>query len=128
MHNYSDQIEEGLWRNYYTGEVVDTSFGVADNILNGGEIENCAILVPLWEGWSDWSCTINVAQPIGCGCQHPQQMYLQLRGLCPDSNIDQYYVPRNKKGTGSLILIGRYLLYTFRRKFALPGLVMYFEF
>ena len=33
-------------------------------------------------------------------------MYLQLRGLCPDTNLDRFYVPRNKQRSGALILIG----------------------
>ena len=33
-------------------------------------------------------------------------MYLQLRGLCTDSNIDQVYVTRNKPKSGKVILIG----------------------
>ena len=33
-------------------------------------------------------------------------MYLQLRGLCPDSNIDQDYIPRNRPRSGSVDLIG----------------------
>ena len=33
-------------------------------------------------------------------------MYLQLRGLCPDSNIDRFYVPRNKRQSGSVQVIG----------------------
>ena len=33
-------------------------------------------------------------------------MYLQLRGLCPDSNIDQFYIPRNKNRSGKVNLIG----------------------
>ena len=33
-------------------------------------------------------------------------MYLQLRGLCPDSHIDQFYIPRNKKRSGNVNLIG----------------------
>ena len=41
-----------------------------------------------------------------CACQHPGQMYLQLRGLCPDTNLDRFYVPRNKERSGALILIG----------------------
>ena len=44
--------------------------------------------------------------PIVCACVHPSQMYLQLRGLCPDSNLDRFYVPRNKERSGALILIG----------------------
>ena len=39
-----------------------------------------------------------------CACEHPDQMYLQLRGLCPDSNLDRFYVPRNQEG--AVILIG----------------------
>ena len=31
-------------------------------------------------------------------CHKDQQIYLRLRGLCPDSNIDKFWVPRNKKG------------------------------
>ena len=79
--------------NYYNEETVDLSFGIAET-LNGGRTENCGLLVPLWDGWNDWSCVINAAQPINCACEHPNQMYLQLRGLCPSSNIDLYYVPR----------------------------------
>ena len=33
-------------------------------------------------------------------------MYLRLRGLCPTSNIDQLYVPRNKPRGTKLQLIG----------------------
>ena len=33
-------------------------------------------------------------------------MYLQLRGLCPRSNIDRFYVPRNKKRSGKVNMIG----------------------
>ena len=44
--------------------------------------------------------------PIVCACVHPSQMYLQLRGLCPDTNMDRFYVPRNKERSGAVILIG----------------------
>ena len=44
--------------------------------------------------------------PIVCACVHPSQMYLQLRGLCPDTNMDRFYVPRNKERSGAFILIG----------------------
>ena len=43
---------------------------------------------------------------ISCVCEHPEQMYLQLRGLCPDSNIDQLYIPRNNARTGKVNLLG----------------------
>ena len=47
-----------MWRHYYTGEELDLSFGVVDT-LNGGTIENCAIMVSLWKGWVDWTCLIS---------------------------------------------------------------------
>ena len=43
---------------------------------------------------------------ITCACTHPEQMYLQLRGLCPHSHLDTFYVPRNRKMSGAVELIG----------------------
>ena len=45
-------------------------------------------------------------QLIYCACEHPEQMYVQLRGLCPDSYIDQVYIPRNKPRSGNVDLLG----------------------
>ena len=55
-------------------------------------------------GWRQYTCTIPAV--LTCACQHPQQMYLKLRGLCPQSNIDRFYVPRNKRQSGSVQVIG----------------------
>ena len=96
---------EGQFTNYYSGKVVDTNIGFTGNSLID-PTRNCALLVPMWNGWKDWLCQIPPAHPISCACEHPKQMYLQLRGLCPDSNIDRFYVPRNKKRSGSVILMG----------------------
>ena len=52
----SDVETEGVWRNYYTGEELDLSFAVTNN--DGEEAENCAILVGVWNAWSDWSCLV----------------------------------------------------------------------
>ena len=87
-----------MWRNFYTEEIVEY-VGKYD----GGLTENCGLFVPPWGVWHDWSCVINKAQPIGCACEHPKQMYLHLRGLCPDSTIDQHYVPKNEDGNVQLI-------------------------
>ena len=46
---------EGVWRDFYSGDEVDIATGIAD----GGDIEDCAILIPYFEGWNDWSCVIN---------------------------------------------------------------------
>ena len=85
---------------------MESSFGViSKSVAKGDPSRNCGLLVPPWNGWTDWQCQIPPAQPISCACEHPGQMYLQLRGLCPDTNLDKFFVPRNTK-QGSVHLIG----------------------
>ena len=97
---------QGLWMNYYTGKEVDMSIGIArGGSLSVDPSQNCGLLIIPWQGWSDWQCQV-ATTPITCACEHPGQMYLQLRGLCPSSNIDRFYVPRNKKRSGAVQLLG----------------------
>ena len=103
---FSDIEQEGEWRHKYTSEEVEpsTNFGT----IAGGRMKNCGMLLPGVQGWQDWMCSLGTSKgaPVLCVCEHPTQMYLTLRGLCPDSNIDQFYVPRNKERSGSVILVG----------------------
>ena len=79
--------------------------------VDGGTSQNCGVLIPPWQvcttlycavlyftvlyctvqGWHDWFCSINPEVEITCACEHPQQMVLQLRGLCPESRLDRLY-------------------------------------
>ena len=54
---------------------------------------NCAVQGPEFVGWREFVCFEGYA--LTCACEHPKQMYLLLRGLCPGSYIDKFYVPRN---------------------------------
>ena len=85
----------------------DTSLGVVARGLDADPSTNCALLSASWGGWVNFPCEITASTPISCGCEHPGQMYLQLRGLCPDSYIDTIYVPRNKRRSGAVMLIGQ---------------------
>ena len=85
---------------------VDTKVGVSGELGDEHSTKNCALFVPDWHGWTPYMCQINKAHVITCACEHPGQMYLQLRGLCPDSSIDRFYVPRNKKRSGAVLLLG----------------------
>ena len=85
---------------------MDTKVGVSGELGDEHSTKNCALFVPDWHGWTPYMCQINKAHVITCACEHPGQMYLQLRGLCPDSNIDRFYVPRNKRRSGAVILHG----------------------
>ena len=102
---FSDIEVEGKWKSHYTGQEVDTSFGVVSGSIDVDPTQNCGIVVPPWNGWTHYVCQFKNFL-IMCGCEHPGQMYLQLRGLCPDSNIDRFYVPRNKKRSGAVQLLG----------------------
>ena len=96
---------EGAWKHFYTGNAVDTSLGAVFGVTEDTS-QNCGILVYDFNGWTPWQCQINRAHVITCACEHPGQMYLQLRGLCPESSIDRFYVPRNKKRSGAVMLLG----------------------
>ena len=65
--------------------------------LDGGPKDNCAILIPSWEKWQDRECTYK--QPFQCACEKQGQIYLKLRGLCPESSIDVFWTLQNKEGT-----------------------------
>ena len=64
---------------------------------------NCGVQGPEFTGWREWVCSAGYA--LTCVCEHPKQMYLLLRGLCPGSNIDKFYIPRNGPHHMQLITI-----------------------
>ena len=70
--------------------------------------ELCAIFVIPWKGLGTYSCVVNVKiSPIYCPCHFPiHPPHLVLRGLCPDSYIDQAYLARNDPLTGFLFFYG----------------------
>ena len=41
-----------------------------------------------------------------CVCQNKKQPELRLRGLCPKSNFDQYYILKNDEASGQMIYYG----------------------
>ena len=59
----------------------------------------------MYPGWLNWRCTASEAEIIHCLCWRREQIYLTLRGLCPDTNIDTYWVPRNDE-TSKLLYVG----------------------
>ena len=91
----------GVWTDHQTGAEVD----LQHSKLEGGATQNCAVLLAQWAAWRDHVCVADKVKPVTCACEHPGQMYLQLRGLCPDTNLDTFFVPRNNK-QGGVHLIG----------------------
>ena len=101
----TDRNIEGQWVDYYTSDPVDIA-GVAAGKPNGGRAKNCAIVVTAWGGWQDWACNVNSANILQCPCESKDQMILTMRGLCPNSNIDKYFVPQNKQHDGKILFRG----------------------
>ena len=44
-----------------------------------------------------WRCKVKKTESIHCVCLREEQIYLTMRGLCPETNIDTYWVPRNDR-------------------------------
>ena len=96
----SDNEEEGTFVDYFSNKPIANSANeMVLGELDGGSSQNCGLMFLTMGGWVDWACEGPESQEIMCMCQHPQQAYLTLRGLCPDSNIGQYYVARNYRTT-----------------------------
>ena len=55
-YQYSDLDTEGVFRNYYTGENLSDLSDRTTGDIDGGETENCAIVVGVWSAWTDWPC------------------------------------------------------------------------
>ena len=98
-------LENGTGEHYTTGNQVDLSFGVTQTKTDDGK--NCAIVSVFVKKFTGFTCKVPMSTfPAMCACELKEQMYLQFRGLCPDSNIDEFYVPRNNEMDGLIHHIG----------------------
>jgi hypothetical protein len=89
----SDEAEEGVWRDHYTGEVMRHPGPFTGSGPNGGARENCAVQISA-TSWVDWFCD---ATFVKCTCSRTVRPYLRLRGLCPQSALDSLFLPRNRR-------------------------------
>ena len=71
--------------------------------------ESCALYIIPWKGLGSYTCKVQIkAVFLFCPCHFPDSPRLTLRGLCPDSNLDQSYVPRNDPVTGWVYYYGTF--------------------
>ena len=97
----TDENLDGTWTDFYTTrQLVSTDFITSPGGVGGSK---CAIMVIPWGGWSEWVCHSDL---VLCACQCTTRPYLKLRGLCPQSNIDTFYLPRNNPEDGQLTFYG----------------------
>ena len=84
------EAEEGVWRDYYTGEQLDNYtkpwYSENKDTVNGDKY-NCVLYFPdtvQTASWMEWHCT---QLTIGCPCTYKTPPVLHLRGFCPDSDM-----------------------------------------
>ena len=67
----TDSEEEGIFRDFYTGEKIDSyDWPFYAGNPNGGKKQNCVDMNVLMDaGWLDWYC-VNRDYPIMCACQN----------------------------------------------------------
>ena len=97
------QDTEGSWVDLYNKDPVNEITWAAGHPKS----DHCAIYVIPWNGLGSYHCTVNIKMAfIYCPCFFPVRPHLTLRGLCPDSHIDQAYLARNDPVTGYLYFYG----------------------
>ena len=85
--------------------------------LDGGSNENCGIAYPQLESWTDWICKITREVPLHCSCEKKGEVYLTMRGLCSNSNIDKYWTAQVKLGRFYLLgILSSQIDYDFQNK------------
>ena len=97
------QADDGSWVDEYNKDPVEDVTWAKGHPGS----ERCAIYVELWKGLGSFSCTVDTkVAPIFCPCLFSVHPHLILRGLCPNSHIDQAYLARNDPLTGFLTFYG----------------------
>merc|ERR1712105_187910 len=89
-----DRETENVWKDFYTGEVVQNyTHPWIGSQPDGGKAENCGRVYNK-DYWGDMECEF---PHYACMCLHKPTADLKLRGLCPSSTIDVHYRPMNKQ-------------------------------
>ena len=101
--SYSDEKE--AWIDYYSNNI-SNSVDSRSVDYSSGALKRCSVFAGGSIGWVDYPCHNSKEGTMGCVCEHQDHMYLELRGLCPESDIDQFYIPRNKPKHGGTIFLG----------------------
>ena len=95
----TDREEEGVWRDWYTGQQNNYTLPFTGTGPNGGTRENCAVQITD-DNWVDGPCS---DKGKCCICSNSPRPILTLRGLCPGPYIDYLFLVKNKRNVDTLI-------------------------
>ena len=92
---YTDEDEEGVFRNIFTNSIFENLTSYASiGQPNGGRKENCLY----WSPYGLWDMSCEVTNYFSL-CKIPKnEPYLTLRGLCLESQIEILYTSGNNNG------------------------------
>ena len=102
--------QEGVWRDYYTGEQLENytkpwlSSDQGDNIL--GETSNCIYIHRSSLSWIEWEC---FTDDMGCPCSYEMGLpIIQLRGFCSDTILEheRYTVKQQLIDPDNIMMVG----------------------
>ena len=105
------EAEEGVWRDYYTGEQLENFARPWENSNKDKDLVdtyNCIVFNPTLakpRTWVEWQCG---GQPRGCPCAFDSPPLVQLRGFCPDTLLEQqrYAVTQSATDPNNIIMVG----------------------
>ena len=96
----------GSWQDVYNNNPV-TGITWITGHPTPATLDRCAIYIVPWKGLGSFTCSVDIKVNLRyCPCYFPEGPHLKLRGLCPDSHIDQAYLARNDPVTGFLYFYG----------------------
>ena len=97
------QASDGTWFDLFNKDPVNEITWAAGHPKSN----RCAMYVIPWKGLGSYQCNVDIkVSYIYCPCHFPVRPHLTLRGLCPDSHMDQAYLARNDPVTGFLFFYG----------------------
>ena len=105
------KAEEGVWRDYYTGEQLENytkPWMTSHEDKEHGGAYNCIIFYPKFgeaRSWIEWQCGL---PNTGCPCTYETPPLIHLRGFCSDTLLEhsRYTVGQSPSDPGNIILVG----------------------
>lgn len=98
----TDAGSEGDWVDWHSGDKLEIAdihvAGKTTGVVPDNPSRNCGIFSTTWVNWLDYLCKITPAQKFHCMCEKEVPVYLRMRGLCPKTNIDTFWIPQNADG------------------------------
>ena len=106
------KAEEGVWRDYYTGEMLKNYTKPWLNYYKDkevGDTYNCLHFSPKGsdaKAWYEWECHITTFR--GCPCSYDSPPLLHLRGFCPNTMLEhtRYTVAQLATEPNNIIFVG----------------------